>query len=447
MNGLAERIDGFFGIGKRGSTISTEIKGGIITFLSMAYILSVNPAIISAGALEISWNALFTSTVLAAVVSCLLMGLYAKFPVALAPGMGVNAFLSYTVCIAMEFTYAQALLVVFFSGLLFFVLAVSGARTKIIGSFPPVLRYSFTAGIGFFIALVGLYNAGIVEHANGSALVLGNLSDGTVLLGLFSVAVTLVLWIRKPWGAVLIGIVLSAVVGLAAGYIGLPSGLVSNPDFSLIGETFGAAENFPLDKLAPFVAAVIALAVMDMFDTTGTLLAVADRAREHSELDMKLSDRAMVTDSVATVFGAVAGTSTTTSYLESCTGIESGARTGLMAVTVAALFSVALFFSPVFSIVTGSCLVGALVLVGMLMVASVKNVDWNNYCDVATASVTVFMIGLSGSITDGMALGTVTFILVTCARGKHREIPKAIWVLGFVFVAYFVIYYAYLGSL
>lgn len=445
MNIILTFLDKYFGITSRGSTVATEVKGGIITFLAMVYILTVNPAIISDGVGDsVSWDALFTSTAIAAIVSCLLMGIYARFPVALAPGMGVNAFLSYTICIAMEFTYAQALLAVFFSGILFLILSVTGARTRMMEAFPTALSSSFTAGIGLFIAIVGLFNAGIIVHGDSSALALGDLGSKAVLLGIISIAVTLVLWFRNNWGAVLIGIIVSVIAGFAMGLIEMPEEFVSSPDFSLVGMLFDGFTDFPTSRIAPFIAVILALTVMDMFDTTGTIMAVASRAKDSADVDMGLTNKALEVDSVSTVAGAVFGTTTTTSFIESCTGIESGARTGLMPVITAFMFIIALFFCPVFGIVTNACIVGALVLVGILMIAEVKNVDWKDSVSAATAFMTIAFIGLSGSITDGMAFGTITYIVAMIATGRFKEISKVILVLGAVFIAYFVLYYGYI---
>ncbi|MCQ2069702.1 MAG: NCS2 family permease [archaeon] len=446
MSRFAEAVDRYFGITEKGSDIPTEIKGGIITFLSMVYILTVNPAIISSGVPGLSWNALFTSTALAAVISCLLMGLYARFPVALAPGMGVNAFLSYTMCANMGLTYGQALLGVLFSGILFFILCVTGTRTKLIESFSPTIRYSFTAGIGFFIAIVGLFNAGIIVHGNGSALMLGNLSEPTILLALLAIFLTLALWYRNVWGSALAGILVTSAIGIVFGIIPLPDQIFANPDFSLIGEPFRAVDGIGFN-LVPFIAAVIALTVMDMFDTTGTILAITDRVSVKAKMELKLSNKALSTDAISTMAGAALGTTTTTSFIESCTGIESGARTGLMPIVVAVLFAASLIFSPVFSIFTNACIVGAVVLVGVLMMTSVKLIDWYDNVDAATAFMTIAFIGLSGSISDGMAFGTITYLLGKIVMKRTEEIPLVMWGLGIVFVLYLVLYYGYILNL
>lgn len=442
-NAFLNALDRYFGITARGSNVATEVKGGIITFLAMVYILTVNPIMLSLnGAVTLPFEALLTATALAAIISCLLMGLYARFPVALAPGMGVNVFLSQTVCLGLGLTFAQALLVVLFSGVLFFILSVTGTRAKIMEAFPVSLRCAFTAGIGLFIALIGLANAKII--VGGSPLALGDLAAPAVLLGILSIVVTLVLWFRKSWGAVLIGIIVTVIVGIIIGEVPFDDEIVSNPDFSLIGLLFEGFTDFPTDKLPAFIAAIIALAIMDMFDTTGTLLAVFTRANEQSDLDIEINNKALVVDSVATMAGAVVGTSTTTSFIESCTGIESGARTGLMPVVTALFFIIALFLSPIFRIVTNPCIAGALVLVGILMLTAIKDVDWKDAVSAATAFMTVAFIGFSGSITDGMAFGIITYVVGMIVTGKFKEVSKIMIALAVVFIAYFALYYGYL---
>ena len=231
MSDLLENIDKFFRISERGSTIQNELRGGLITFLAMAYILIVNPNILSDAAFGYSWNALFTATALAAIIASILMGIYSRFPVAVAPGMGVNAFLSYTICLSMGFSFPQGLMVVFISGLVFLILTVTGLREKILDSIPQSMKYAISAGIGFFIAVVGLFNGGIIVHGNGSALMLGPIYDPGVLLSLFCLIITLVLWYKKWWGAVIVGMILTWIVGLIMGAMDVTSVLVESGNY------------------------------------------------------------------------------------------------------------------------------------------------------------------------------------------------------------------------
>jgi len=454
MSDFASKLDSFFHITERGSDIKTEVKGGVITFLAMFYILAVNPSILSAAAGVDLFQQLVTATALAAFVSCILMGIYAKFPVALAPGMGINAFVAYTIVLTMGFTYYQALLIVLISGILFFILTVTGVRSKILTSIPLIMRLSITAGIGFFIVVVGLFNAGIIQHGNGSALQLGVLGDPGVMLGLLCIIVTLVLWFKRSWSAVLIGVIVTVIVGCIMSACGVTSDVnpllipslssvgtvVSMPDFGLFGAMFTQFTGWEGGMWAAFIVSIASLLIVDMFDTTGTLLGIGHSAGIIDENgNIEGNEKALMVDATATVFGAIAGTSTTTSFIESSTGIEAGARTGLMAVVVGLLFLIAMFFSPLFSVITSACTVGALLLVGLMMITALKGIQWVDPVNIATAFCTIFMMGLAGSITDGIAFGVFSYIIGSFVMGRKNEISVAMWILGAVFLAYFII--------
>ena len=452
---VMQRIDAFFRISARGSTFKNEIKGGIITFLAMVYILVVNPFILMDPAVDAgySFDQLFTATALASILACLLMGLYSRFPVALAPGMGVNAFLSITICGTMGFTFEQGLMVVFLSGILFLALTVTGLRVKILSGIPKSMKLAISSGIGFFIALVGLYNAGIIVHAEGSALMLGQLSDPGVLLSLLCLVLTLFLFHKRKWYAVFAGLIVTWIVGIVAGQMDVasetslipswnPDGFVSRPDFGLFGAVFVNFEMFDNTLIMSFIAAVVSLFVVDMFDTAGTLIGVGTVAGMIDENgDLQNGDKALTSDAIASAAGAVVGTCTTTSFIESATGIEAGARTGIMPLVVAALFAVALVFSGFFSTFTSACTVGALVLVGVMMISGVKDIEWKDPVTCTMAFMTIFMMGLAGSITDGIAFGVYTWIGGKIATGKIREITPMLWALLVIFLVYFFINY------
>ncbi len=448
--GFMQKIDGFFHISERGSTIQNELKGGIITFLAMVYILIVNPNILSGAAFDYTFNELFTATALAAIIACLLMGFYARFPVALAPGMGVNAFLSYTICLGMGFTFEQGLMVVFISGVLFLVFTLSGARKKILESIPSSMKLAISAGIGFFIALVGLFNAGIITHGNGSALALGDIADPGVLLSLFCLTITLIMWYKRWWFAVIGGVILTWVIGIVLGQMDVatdtilipawdPDNFISHPDFGLFGKVFTGFEMFDNTLIVSFIAAVVSLFVVDMFDTAGTLIGIGAAAGAKPDQPVPGADRALTCDAVASVAGAVIGTSTTTSYIESTTGIEAGARTGILPIVVGLLFAVSLLLSGFFGTFTSACTVGALVLVGILMIKNVKDIEWEDPVTCAMAFMTIFMMGLAGSSTDGIAFGIFAWVIGKTITGKVKEITPIIWVLTVVFVVYFFI--------
>ena len=451
MSDFKASIDSFFRISERGSTIGNELKGGLITFLAMAYILIVNPSILSSAAVGYSFDQLFTATALATIIACILMGIYARFPVALAPGMGLNAFLSYTICLVMGFTFEQGLLIVFISGILFLLLTVSGWRERILDEIPGSMKLAISAGIGFFIAVVGLYNAGIITHGNGSALALGAINDPGVLLSVFCIVVTFILWFLKKWYGVIFGLLATWVIGIIMGQMGItsttslipswnPDNFVSTPDFGLFGAVFSEFEMFDTNLWPAFIAAVVSLFVVDMFDTAGTLIGVGGAAGIIDENGhLKDGSKALAVDAVATIAGAVCGTSTTTSFIESTTGIDAGARTGLMSVTVGILFFVALFFSGFFGTFTSACTVGALVLVGIMMIKSVKGIEWDDPVTCAMAFMTIFMMGLAGSITDGIAFGVFTYVIGKVVTGKHKDITVIIWALAVIFFIYFIL--------
>ncbi len=456
MSDFKASIDSYFRITERGSTFGTELRGGVITFLAMVYILIVNPNILGPAAPGYTTEQLFTATAMAAIIACILMGIYSRFPVALAPGMGVNAFLSYTICITMGFTFEQGLMVVFVSGILFLILTVSGWRERILDEIPGSMKLAISAGIGFFISVVGLFNAGIIVHGEGSALAIGDLGDPGVLLSLFCLLVTLVLWFMKKWYAVIVGLIATWVVGIIMGNAGVtsdlvkegifliptwsPDSFVSTPDFGLFGAVFTNFEMFEGAMWPSFIAAAVSLFVVDMFDTAGTLIGVGGAAGMIDENGhLKNGSKALTCDAVATVAGAVCGTSTTTSFIESTTGINAGARTGIMPIVVGILFIVALFFSGFFGTFTSACTVGALVLVGIMMIKSVKDIEWDDPVMCAMAFMTIFMMGLSGSITDGIAFGVFAFVIGKIVTKKSKDISVIIWALAVIFFIYFLL--------
>ena len=453
MGSFLDSVDSFFRISERGSSFGTEIKGGLTTFLSMSYILVVNPFILEGAAEGYTFLQLFTATALAAALSCLLMGLYARFPVSLAPGMGVNAFMAFTICYSMGFTFEQALAVVLVSGMAFFLISVTGLRKRIIEDIPNSMKLAITAGIGFFIVVIGLYNSGLIDSGETSAMTLGNLSDPGVLLSLLCIATTLAMWLRNRWYAVIGGILMTWAIGLVLAFMDVYSEtglipelggvkLVSMPDAALFGKVF---EGFTLEgaMIVPFIAAAISLLVVNIFDTTGTLIGVSKAAGlMDDEGHAEGIDKAMESDAAGSIIGAVCGTSTTTSFIESATGIESGARTGLMTVVVGLLFFVSLILGGAMATFTSACTVGALVLVGIMMIRNVREIDWHDPLTCAMAFMTIFIMGLSGSITNGIAAGVFVYVGGLLVLGRRREVPATLWMLTILFLVYFVINYA-----
>jgi AGZA family xanthine/uracil permease-like MFS transporter len=358
---LMEFIKSFFKLEERNTTIRTEVLAGITTFLAMAYILFVNPTTLEAlvptedgGMISLtgmSWGAVFTATAIAAIVGTLVMGLYANYPVALAPGMGMNAFFTWSVVVGLGYSWQQALAGIVISGLLFLALSVSGIRRAVINAIPKDLKLAVGAGIGLFIAFIGFQNSGLIVNNEAVLVGLGDLSDPVVLLSIFGLVLTILLRVLKVNGAILFGIIATSIVGMMFGLVGTPTAIVSMPDAPYF---FRFVEGFTDGRWdLPFFVVIFSLLFIDFFDTAGTLVTVGSRSgliNEKGELED--NGKALLADATATVVGAVAGTSSTTSYIESLAGVEQGGRTGLTSVVTAILFFVFMFFSPLLSVVT-----------------------------------------------------------------------------------------------
>ncbi|MCP2280309.1 putative MFS transporter, AGZA family, xanthine/uracil permease [Nocardia amikacinitolerans] len=437
------RLDTYFGVSEHGSTMRREVMAGTVTFLAMSYILAVNPSILGdEGALGdkgIPMQAVFTATAVAALFGTLVMGLWARYPIALAPGMGLNAFFAFSVVLGMGIPWQVALSGTFLSGVIFFVLAVTKVREKILNAIPLQLKLAVGAGIGMFVAFLGLKNAGIVTASEATFVKLGDFTAGTTLLALFGLLVTLVFLVKGWHGAVLYGIVLTAALGIVTGLVDLPDGIAALPRG--LDETFGQAIiHLPDAFTAQMAVVVLTMLFVDFFDASGTLIGVANQARL-LDMDGKLprAASAFAADSVGTAAGAVIGTSTTTAYVESTAGVSAGGRTGLTAVTTAGWFLLAMFFYPVFAVVAGSPEVTApaLIVVGILMARALGEIDWNRLEYSVPAFITVIMMPLTYSIANGLAMGMIFYPVVMTARGRFKEIHPAMWALLVVFAGYF----------
>ena len=435
-------LEKLFHLKENGTTVKTEILAGITTFLAMAYILAVNPAML--GETGMSVNGVFLATALSSAIATLIMGLVANYPVALSAGMGVNALFTYTIVMGMGLSYKGALACVFVSGIVFLVISITGIRKMIIAAIPAQLKLAIGAGIGFFIAYLGLKNAGIIVANSATYVGLGNLTDPTVLLSVFGILFTLFLLTRKVPAAVFYGLVATAVVGIIAGLCGvegmpaLPSAVVSaDLDFSLVGAFAGGMSEL-LAHPQCFVA-IFSLLFVDFFDTAGTLVAVANRTNLVDE-DGNLKDveKALLSDSFGTLVGAVLGTSTVTSFVESTSGVEVGGRTGLTAVTTGVLFLLSVFFSPLLSAVTSAVTAPALVIVGILMAQQLKGIDWDNIVYAASGFMTVIFMVLAASISDGIAIGFITYTIAKIGVGKAKEVQPIVWILDIFFIIFLV---------
>lgn len=435
----------YFEFEKFGTSYKTESIAGLTTFLAMAYILIVNPlmlSLVSVGdypdALRMDQGAVFTATALSAAIGCLVMGLYAKYPIALAPGMGLNAFFGYTVVLTMGIPWQTALAGVLVSGLIFIALTLTGLREKIINSIPAELKYAVGAGIGLFITFIGFQNAEIIV-ADGAVLVgLGDLTSGNTLLAIFGLVLTVIFMVRGIKGGIFYGIVITAAVGMMFGLIDTPSNVVSALPPSL-DPTFGAAfahlgDIFTIEMLV----VILTFLFVDFFDTAGTLVAVANQAGLMKDNKLPRAGKALFADSTATVAGAILGTSTTTSYIESSAGVAAGGRTGFASVVTALLFILSLWFFPLLSVITEPVTAPALIIVGVLMVSALGKIKWDNFEIAVPAFLTIIVMPLSYSIATGIAAGFIFYPITMIMKGRAKEIHPIMYGLFVIFVLYFV---------
>ncbi|QIS18070.1 NCS2 family permease [Nocardia terpenica] len=440
---LRGRIDSYFGISRLGSTYKREIMAGTVTFLAMSYVLAVNPAVLGdhgqLGARGIPTQAVFTATAVAAVVGTLVMGVWARYPVALAPGMGLNAFFAYSVVLGMGIPWQEALSGTLLSGVIFFLLAVTKVREKIIDAIPLQMKLAVGAGIGMFVAFLGLKNAGVVVSNPATFVHLGDFTKGTTLLALFGLLVTVIFLVLGWHGAVLYGILATTVVGIVSGLVQLPQHVVAMPHG--LEHTFGQAiANLPHAFTGQMAIVVLTMLFVDFFDASGTLIGIANQAGLLSS-DGKLprAAQALAADSIGTTAGAIIGTSTTTAYVESTAGVSAGGRTGMTAVSTAGWFLIAMFFFPLFSVVADapSVTAPALIVVGVLMARSLGDIEWQKLEYAVPAFITVVMMPLTYSIANGIAMGLLFYPVVMVARKRAREVHPIMWVLMAVFLAYF----------
>ncbi|GEM01904.1 putative MFS transporter, AGZA family, xanthine/uracil permease [Halolactibacillus halophilus] len=426
-------LEKYFNLKALGTNVKTEFMAGLTTFLAMAYILFVNPDVLSASGMD--KDAIYVATALAAVIGTLVMGLYAKYPIALAPGMGLNAFFAFTVVGDYGIPWQTALSGVLVSGLIFIVLTLTGVREAIINAIPKNLKLAVGSGIGLFIAFLGFQNAGIIVDDPATLVALGDFSNGNTALAIFGLVVTVVLISLKVGGGVFYGMVITAVTGIVFGLIDLPSAVFGS--VPSIAPTFGQAfTNFGDIFTLQMLGVILTFLFVDFFDTAGTLVAVAEKAGLMKGNELPNASKALLSDSVATVTGAVLGTSTTTSYVESAAGVGAGGRSGLTAVFTALFFGLALFFSPLLGVVTSAVTAPALIIVGVMMVSSLKEIEWDHIEVAVPAFLTIIMMPLAYSIATGIAVGFTFYPITMLARGRGKEIPGLMWVLSVIFVLF-----------
>ncbi|HHY21844.1 MAG TPA: NCS2 family permease [Bacilli bacterium] len=429
-------MDRFFGFKEHGTNFRQESVAGLTTFLAMAYILFVNPQMLAnAGMHE---GAVFTATALAAAIGTLIMGLLANYPIALAPGMGLNAFFTFSVVIGLGIPWQTALLGVFTSGIIFILITLTGVREVIINAIPQEMKLAAGAGIGLFIAFIGLKNAGIVVADEATTVALGNMLEPTTLLAVFGLVVTVLLMVRGVKGGIFYGMALTSLAGIIVGLIQTPEAIIA-PVQSLEPTLF-AIFGVPFSDIftIQMVVVILTFLFVDFFDTAGTLFAVANQAGFVKDNKLPRAGRALLADASATSIGAMLGTSTTTAYIESSSGVAAGGRTGFASVVTAGLFLVAMFFSPLLGVVTAQVTAPALIIVGVLMASSLGGIEWKKLEVAIPAFFTIVAMPLTYSIATGIALGFVFYPITMLVKGRGKEVHPIMYVLFFVFIAFFI---------
>ncbi len=426
-------LEKFFNLSANKTTIRTEVFAGITTFMTMAYILGVNPAILGDAGMD--KGAVFTATALSAVVGTLVMALVARLPFALAPGMGLNAFFAYTVVLAMGYSWQFALTAVLLEGIIFLLLTACNVREMIINAIPKNVRLSISVGIGLFIAFIGFKNAGIVAQHPVTLVSLGDLSSPAALLCLLGILVTGVLLVLKVRGALLLGILATTIVGIPLGLTILPD---SHSYLSLPPSIEPIFFQFEFDKIftVDMVVVLFTFLFVDMFDTVGTLIGVSTRAKmtdEHGNIPR--AKEALFADAVGTTAGAMLGTSTVTTFVESAAGVSEGGRTGLTALVVAGLFALSLIFAPVFLMIPAAALSPSLILVGLFMMSPVRELDLDDYTEAIPAFLTVILMPLTYSIADGIIFGLLSYVLLKLFTGKAKALSPLMYILAVLFAA------------
>lgn len=418
-----------FGFDPKTMTLKKEIMGGITTFLTMAYILAVNPSILGDAGMD--GGAVFTATVVSSIVATLVMAIYAKLPFSLAPGMGLNAFFAYTIVVTMGYTWQFALTAVFIEGLIFILLTLTGLRQKIVDCMPLLLRRSISPGIGLFIAFIGLKNAGIVTDNASTLVSLGNLHDPAVLLACFGILLSAVLLVRNVTGALLIGIIITALVGIPLGITTFSSVVDVPPSLAPVFCQFEWSSVLSIDM----VVCVLTFLFIDMFDTIGTLIGVSNRAGMVDEQgNIPRLKQAFMADAVGTAVGAVLGTSTVTTYVESASGVNVGGRSGLTSFTTVICFVLALFLAPLFLSIPSQATAPALILVGVMMMHDIRKVNFQDYVTAIPCFVCIAFMPLTYSISDGILMGLISWVLIHVLSGKVKDLNAGMIILAVLFI-------------
>jgi adenine/guanine/hypoxanthine permease len=425
-------IERYFRLAENQTTVRREFLGGLTTFITMAYIVVVNPQILGQAGMPV--EGVVFATCVSAAAATLVMGLYANYPIALAPGMSLNAYFTYVVCLGMHVPWRTALGVIFFSGVFFLVLTVTRVREQIVNGIPECLKYSTAGGIGMFIAFVGLRNAKLVVANPATFVGLGSFANREAQLACLGLAIMLVLMTRKVNGAILIGIFATTVLGILRGMASWPTAIFSwpHPSSTWLQLDLRGALHLGLLEI------VFVFLFVDLFDNVGTLVGVCEQGGFVKDGKIPRVGRALVSDAIGTIFGALTGTSTVTSYIESAAGVAAGARTGLSNIFVAGLFFLAAFCAPLATAIPGYATAPALILVGALMTESIARVQWREFTEAIPAFITLVATPLTFSIATGLSLGLISYTLVKVAAGKFREVSVVIWILTVLFILRYV---------
>lgn len=423
----------YFKLKENGTNVRTEVIAGITTFLTMAYILAVNPGILSATGMDA--NALFTTTALAAVVGTLVMALWAKLPFALAPGMGLNAFFAFSVVLGMGYSWQFALTAVLIEGIIFILLTIFNIREAIVDAIPKSIQTAISAGIGLFIAFIGLQNAGIIVNNDATLVHLGDITSGSALLALIGLVITSVLIIKKVKGDLLIGIIVTALIGIPMGITQLKGFASLPPSIEPIFFKFDFSQVFTFDMMI----VVFTFLFVDIFDTLGTLVGVSRKANMLDK-DGKVPNvkKAFMADAIGTTVGSMLGTSTVTTYVESAAGVSEGGRTGLTSLVTALCFVAALFFAPLFIAIPGSATAPALILVGLFMLSPIKELDLSDYSESIPAFITILAMPLAYSIAEGITLGALSYVLINMLAGNFKKLSIPMYILAVLFVLKYI---------
>ena len=429
-------IANYFKLDELNTSIRTEFIAGLTTFTSMAYILFVNPSVLGAAGMD--KGAVFTATAVASAVATLFMGIVALYPIAIAPGLGVNAFFAYSVVIGMKVPWETAMAGVFVAAIIFLILTFFKIREKIINIIPQNLKLAIAAGIGLFIAFIGLHDAGLIVANKDTMVSLGNLTTPTSLLSIFGIILTFILLTRKTPAAIFIGMVATSIVGIIFGLIKLPTTIIS-PVPSL-APTFGVSVMHIGDiNSLQMITVVITFLLVTFFDTAGTMIGLATQAGFMKNNEMPRAGRALMADAVGMTVGAVIGTSPTSAYVESSSGIAVGGRSGLTSVFTGLFFLLALFFSPLLSVVTSQVTAPALVVVGVLMAKSLRQIEWEDLAIAAPAFLIIIGMPLTYSISDGIALGFILYPITMITTGRGKKVHPLMYALAILFILFLVI--------